>query len=165
MCILPLHTVAPSVALPVDAMSSHCTGRALLHRSAACTSPVALIPCHLRYAKYEGLVNQRVTSFSLYQNPQMSAAPGPAVATGGSDEAFSIKVESFKEIGTDYIWTLRLKGFEKNQWIYIYDKDEKGKNKPLKGFGGCKIVDLDAQVVRVKASLIVPSKLVEYEFR
>ena len=95
----------------------------------------------------------------------MSAAPGPAVATGGSDEAFSIKVESFKEIGTDYIWTLRLKGFEKNQWIYIYDKDEKGKNKPLKGFGGCKIVDLDAQVVRVKASLIVPSKLVEYEFR
>ena len=99
----------------------------------------------------------------------MSAAAGPAVATGGSDdskeEEFSIKVESFKEIGTDYIWTLRLKGFEKNQWIYIYDKDEKGKKKPLKGFGGCKIVDLDAQVVRVKASLIVPSKLVEYEFR
>ncbi len=94
----------------------------------------------------------------------MSATAGPAVATDGSDdskeEEFSIKVERFGEIGADYVWTLRLKGFEKNQWIYIYDKD-----KQLKGSGGCKIVDLDAQEVRVKASLIVPSNLVEYEFR
>jgi hypothetical protein len=94
----------------------------------------------------------------------MSATAGPAVATGGSDdskeEEFSIKVERFEEIGADYVWTLRLKGFEKNQWIYIYDKD-----KQLKGSGGCKIVDLDAQEVRVKASLFDLCEQVNYTFR
>jgi hypothetical protein len=82
------------------------------------------------------------------------------VATGGSDEEFSIKVERFEEIGADYVWTLRLKGFEKNQSIYIYDK-----GKQLKGSGGCKIVDLDAQEVRVKASLFDLREQVNYTFR
>ena len=98
------------------------------------------------------------SAVSPHQNPEMLAAP--AVATGASEEAFSIKVQSCEEIGEDYVWTLSLKGFEKKQFLYIYHKGSK-----LKGSVGYEIVDLAEQKVRAKSSLFDPSNREECVFR
>ena len=91
---------------------------------------------------------------------QHEKLPASHAATGASEEAFSIKVQSCEEIGEDYVWTLSLKGFEKKQIMYIYHKGSK-----LKGSVGYEIVDLAEQKVRAKASLFDLCESGECEFR
>ena len=80
-------------------------------------------------------------------------------ATGAAVEAFNITVENFNEDGEDFVWTLRLTGFQKQQCISIYENGKK-----VGSLHNHTIVEPVAeQVVRAKASLFTKSPK-EYSF-